>query len=197
MYTSGLKLSESYLLLSTLTFSTSSLQKIIPTIVCVCVYVCVCVCVFRLTMECYSIIKKNEIMLFIETWMDLEIVILREIRKRNTNTIWYHLYVDSKIQHKYNINEHIYETITDSQVQRTNVWFPWGRGVGEWRIGSLGLADANYLYREWINSKVLPYSTRNYIQYPVINHNGKESEKEYMLLLLLSRFSRVWLCATP
>ena len=30
---------------------------------------------------------------------------------------------------------------------------------------------------ERINSKVLLYSTRNYIQYPVINHNGKEYEK--------------------
>ena len=34
------------------------------------------------------------------------------------------------------------------------------------------------LYREWINSKVLLYSTVNYIQYLVINHNGKEYEKE-------------------
>ena len=25
-------------------------------------------------------------------------------------------------------------------------------------------------YREWINSKVLLYSTENYIQYPMINH---------------------------
>ena len=31
---------------------------------------------------------------------------------------------------------------------------------------------------EWINNKVLLYSTGNYSQYPVINHNGKEHEKE-------------------
>ena len=29
-----------------------------------------------------------------------------------------------------------------------------------------------------INNKVLLYSTGNYIQYPVIIHNGKEYEKE-------------------
>ena len=29
------------------------------------------------------------------------------------------------------------------------------------------------------NKKVLLYSTGSYIQYPVINHNGKEHEKEY------------------
>ena len=30
------------------------------------------------------------------------------------------------------------------------------------------------LYIEWINNKVLLYSTGNYIQYPMINHNEKE-----------------------
>ena len=34
------------------------------------------------------------------------------------------------------------------------------------------------MYIEWINNKVLLYSTGNYIQYSVINHNGKENEKE-------------------
>ena len=31
---------------------------------------------------------------------------------------------------------------------------------------------------EWTKDKVLLYSTGNYIQYPVINDNGKEDEKE-------------------
>ena len=30
---------------------------------------------------------------------------------------------------------------------------------------------------EWINNKVLLYSTGNYIQYPMINHNGNGYEK--------------------
>ena len=34
---------------------------------------------------------------------------------------------------------------------------------------------------EWIN-KILLYSTGNSIQYPVINHNGKEYEKECMCI---------------
>ena len=45
----------------------------------------------------------------------------------------------------------------------------------EFRIGR-----CKPLYIEWINNKVLLYSTRNYIQYLVINHNGKEYEKEYI-----------------
>ena len=39
------------------------------------------------TMEYYLAIKKNEIMPFAATWMDLEIIILSKVRKRNTNTI--------------------------------------------------------------------------------------------------------------
>ena len=38
-------------------------------------------------MEYYSAIKKNEIMPFAATWMDLEIIILSEIRQRKTNII--------------------------------------------------------------------------------------------------------------
>ena len=69
---------------------------------------------------------------------------------------------------KHDTNEHIYETDTDSQTHRTDLWLPRGRGVAEGWIGSLGLADANYyklLYTEWINKKVLLYSTWNYIHY--------------------------------
>ena len=39
------------------------------------------------TMEYYSAIKKNEIMPFAATWMDLEIIIVSEVRQRKTNII--------------------------------------------------------------------------------------------------------------
>ena len=39
------------------------------------------------TMEYYSAIKNNEMMPFAATWMDLEIIILSEMRQRKPNII--------------------------------------------------------------------------------------------------------------
>ena len=39
---------------------------------------CVCLCMYVFIMEYYSAIKKNEIMPFTATWMDLEIITLSE-----------------------------------------------------------------------------------------------------------------------
>ena len=38
-------------------------------------------------LEYYSVIKKDEIMLFAATWMDLESVILGEVRQRRRNIL--------------------------------------------------------------------------------------------------------------
>ena len=45
-----------------------------------------------------------------------------------------------------------------------------GGGGMEWEFG---VSRCTLLYIGQINNKVLLYSTGNYIQYPVINHNGK------------------------
>ena len=47
----------------------------------VCVCVCVCVCIVNY----YSTVKKNEIIPFAETWMDLEMIILSEVNQIKTN----------------------------------------------------------------------------------------------------------------
>ena len=47
-----------------------------------------------------------------------------------------------------------------------------------------GISKDKVLYIEWVNNKVLLYSTRNHIQYPVINHSRKEYEKEYIYIQL-------------
>ena len=65
---------------------------------------------------------------FAVTWMDLEIIMLSEVSQKNKyhdiTYIW-HLKCDT--------NEHIYETETDSQTQRTDLWLPglvWVGGCG-------------------------------------------------------------------
>lgn len=40
-----------------------------------------------------------------------------------------------------------------------------------------GVSRCKPLHTEQKNNKVLLYSTGKYIQYPVVNHNGKENEK--------------------
>ena len=40
--------------------------------------------------------KKDKIMSFVATWMDLEIVIQSEVNQRKKNILWYCLYVESK-----------------------------------------------------------------------------------------------------
>ena len=56
---------------------------------------------------------------------------------------------------------------------RTELWLPRGRRGGREKDWELGLNRYKLLYIGWVNKKVLLYSTGSYIQYPVINHNGK------------------------
>ena len=51
------------------------------------------------TMEYYSAIKKNKILPFAATWMDLENIILSEISQTEKDK-YYHLYGDSKKYYK-------------------------------------------------------------------------------------------------
>ena len=46
-------------------------------------------------MEYYSGIEKNEIIQFVATWMNLEIIILIDVSQRQTDVI-YHLLLESK-----------------------------------------------------------------------------------------------------
>ena len=54
------------------------------------------------------------------------------------------------------------------------------RGGMQWEVG---VSRCKLLYIEWINNKVLLYSTGNYIQYPMINHNGKDIKKDVYIYM--------------
>ena len=47
----------------------------------------------------------------------------------------------------------------------------------DWEFGS---SRCKLLYIQWINNKVLLYSTRNYIEYHIINHNEKNIKDELL-----------------
>ena len=67
-----------------------------------------------------------QIMPFAATWMDVEIIMLSEVRQWETNTC-YHLNVESK---KEDTNKLVCRTETDSQTLQ-NLWLPKGKGCGE------------------------------------------------------------------
>ena len=69
-------------------------------------------------MEYYSAIKKNEIMPFAATWMDLEMVIPSEVSQREKDKY----YVMGNL--KYETDKLLYETETDSE--RRDLWLPSG-----------------------------------------------------------------------
>ena len=136
---------------------------------------------YMYTMEYYSAIKKNEIMPFAVTWMHLEIITLRVVSQRKTNTTWYHLYVESKIWHKW--------TYLRNRNRLTDIE---NRLVVAKR-DELGVCQMQTI-RYRMDKQGVQYSTGNYIQYPVINHNGKEYEKEciYMDNWITLLYSRNW-----
>ena len=57
--------------------------------------------------------KNNEIMQFAATWMDLEIIILSEVRQRKTNIVCYYI---CEIQE--NDTDELWKAATDPQTQK-------------------------------------------------------------------------------
>ena len=47
-------------------------------------------------MEYYSAIRKEDILPFVTTWIDLKHIMLSEISQRKTSTVEYHLFMGSK-----------------------------------------------------------------------------------------------------
>ena len=100
--------------------------------------------------------------------------------ERETNTIGWHLYVGSKIQHKrtYLWNRNRIRDIGNRLVvpkgrdsRRQSSYPPPTR--------EFGISRCKLIHTERMSNKVLLHGTGSYIQYPVINHNGKEYGKIY------------------
>ena len=125
----------------------------------------------------HSVIKKNEIMSFTATFVDLDIIILSKISQKAKDKYYIiSLYLESKIWHKW--------TYLQNKNRFTNIenrlCLKRGRECGGRMDWDLWVSRCKLLCIQWINSKVLLYRTGNYIEYPVINLNGKEPLKEYV-----------------
>ena len=124
------------------------------------------------TMEYYSVAKNK--MPSATTWTELETVILSEVSQKEKENTIYLSYVESKIWHNctYLWNKNRLKNIENRLVV--------ARGWGEWWGREFGISRCKLLYIEWIMNKFLLCSAGNYIQYPTINHNGKDYKKEYI-----------------
>ena len=77
--------------------------------------------------------KKDEIIPFAITWMDLHLIMLSEVRQRKTNTIWYHLYVESKIWPEGTSLQNRNSLADEENRLVITKWEEdWGRGLGVW-----------------------------------------------------------------
>ena len=79
--------------------------------------------------------EKDEILPFAVTWMDLEGIMLSEIRQKKTNTVWYHLRVESK---KYNTLVNITKKKQTHRYREQTSGYQLGRGVPLWDGGRVG-----------------------------------------------------------
>ena len=81
-------------------------------------------------------------------------------RKRKTNTIWYQLYMESKIWHKWTYlqNRNRLMDIKNRLVVAK------GEGGGSGMDGEFGVDRCTRWHLEWISNEILLYNTGNYIQ---------------------------------
>ena len=70
------------------------------------------------------------------------------------------------------------------QKQIHRLCLPRQKGVGGGIYWEFGVSTYKLLYQGWTNNKGLLCSTENYIQHPVINHNGKKYEKVYIYIYI-------------
>ena len=133
------------------------------------------------TMEYYSVAKKSESMPFAGTWMDPEIVTLREVGKRQM--LHDFTYMCTQICHK-----RTYEgTKTDSQMSRLVAAKGWRGGGGMY--WEFGISRGKWLYIEWIrkrSSRTAQGTICNILWQTIMEKNLK---KECLLFVYLTHFA--------
>ena len=99
--------------------------------------------------------KKNEIMPFATTWMDLEIIILNEISQWKTNIIWY-------VEYKRRIQMNLFENRNRLPDFENKLMVTKG-DRGRWGVYlEFGIDICRRWYMEWLADGDLMYSTELY-----------------------------------
>ena len=94
-------------------------------------------------MEYYSDIKKNGIMPFAATWMDLEIIIRSEVSQTEKDKYHMILLICRILKKMIQMNLFTKQKQTH-RLKRMNLWLPAGKSVEEGKTGSLGLTCTHY-----------------------------------------------------
>ena len=118
--------------------------------------------------------------------MDLEVIMLNETSQKEKGKCNMGSLI-CEIENTIEINLFMKQTfMKQTQVCRRREQTCGYSGGGCWEGEGLGVWDQQMklLYIQWMNNKVLLYSTGNYIQCLVINHNGKEYKKEYIYVCI-------------
>ena len=88
-------------------------------------------------MEHYTAMKEKEVLLFATTLVDLDGIMLSEkVRPRETNAIWFHLFVESKNKASKQGKDRLVEIETKGMVTRTE----WG-----WQNGCKGERENKFM----------------------------------------------------
>ena len=104
--------------------------------------------------------------------MELETLILSKISQKEKDTIWYHLHVESKIQHNDLLTKQkrSWTGRTDSCLpgRQGRQWMDWESGVSSWKL----------LHLEWTGNEILLYSTgiytSNYLWWDMMEDNVRK-----------------------
>lgn len=87
-------------------------------------------------MEYYSTTENDKILPYVTTWIDLEDVMLSELSQTETNTLWFHSYVEYKKlvskqkQNKWNQTERQQQKHINTE--NSGFQMVWGKGAEEY-----------------------------------------------------------------
>ena len=116
------------------------------------------------TMEYHSAIKRNEVVSFVETWMNLETVIQSDVSQKEKNK--YHILTHICGTQKNGTDEPVCRAEIETQMQRTNIWTTRGEsgggGVMNWENG---IDIYTLICIKQITNKNLPYKKINKIKF--------------------------------